>query len=91
MKRQGRCQTTQTERFENPLCRCPTYAGNLGPCSAFKAGANGRCVYCDHTTACHCVCEALESGTREIPIGQVATCPAHPSKTFTRGPSGMWA
>lgn len=38
-----------------------------------------------------CVCEDYESGTREIPISAVRTCPVHPSKTFMRGPSGMWS
>lgn len=50
---QGRCEMTLTERFANPDCRCPTYDGNLGPCRTFEAGANGRCVYCDHETICH--------------------------------------
>lgn len=51
-KAQGRCETTQTERFENPACVCPTYAGNLGPCQRFEASANQRCVYCDHERLC---------------------------------------
>jgi hypothetical protein len=50
---QGVCETTGTERFLNPECRCPTYPGNLGPCVEFEAGGNGRCVYCDHERACH--------------------------------------
>lgn len=50
---QGRCETTLTERFVNPECRCPTYPDNLGPCATFEQGANGRCVYCDHLECCH--------------------------------------
>lgn len=50
---QGRCETTLTERFENPECRCNTYEGNFGPCETFEIGANGNCVYCDHSSACH--------------------------------------
>lgn len=42
-----------TERFVNPLCACPTYPGNLGPCKTWERGGNGRCVYCDHTLLCH--------------------------------------
>jgi hypothetical protein len=48
-----RCETTGTMRYSNPLCKCPTYAGNLGPCDGFEEGGNGRCVYCDHTNNCH--------------------------------------
>lgn len=58
---QGRCATTLTERFHNPACRCPTYPTNLGPCVAFEAGGNGRCVYCDHEHACH-PAEARDAG-----------------------------
>lgn len=50
---QGLCDTTLTERFANPDCRCDTYAGNLGPCKTFEMGQGGRCVYCDHEAACH--------------------------------------
>jgi hypothetical protein len=50
---QGPCETTLTERFANPNCRCLTYEGNLGPCKTFEAGANDRCVYCDHDKGCH--------------------------------------
>ena len=43
-----------TERFEYPGCKCGTYQGNLGPCKTFEVGADAaRCVYCDHTQACH--------------------------------------
>lgn len=45
-------------------CDCPTYPENQGPCDTskpdmngrylyFEAGANGLCVFCDHTSACH--------------------------------------
>lgn len=47
------CETTKTLRFDNPLCQCKTYEGNLGPCIDFTEGANGRCVYCDHEKLCH--------------------------------------
>jgi hypothetical protein len=50
---QGLCETTLTERFVNPDCRCNTYAGNLGPCKTFEVGQSGRCVYCDHEASCH--------------------------------------
>lgn len=50
---QGRCETTLTERFANPDCKCPTYAGNLGPCRTFEVGMSERCVYCDHERDCH--------------------------------------
>lgn len=50
---QGRCETTLTERFHNPACKCKTYPGNLGPCKTFDAAAHCRCVYCDHTLECH--------------------------------------
>ena len=50
---QGLCETTLTERFANPECTCATYESNLGPCKIFEAGANGRCVYCDHEKECH--------------------------------------
>lgn len=52
-KTQGRCDTTLTERFENPKCRCNTYPDNLGPCKTWEVGMNGRCVYCDHENLCH--------------------------------------
>ena len=60
IKSQGRCETTLTERFENPLCECDTYPGNLGPCKTFELGGNGNCVYCDHTKICHDDLMALE-------------------------------
>lgn len=51
---QGRCDTTMTERFVNPLCRCSTYAGNHGPCMTYEVGGNAfKCVYCDHNAICH--------------------------------------
>lgn len=53
MKFQGYCDTTQSARYLNPLCKCPTYAGNFGPCGTFEAGGNGRCAYCDHEGNCH--------------------------------------
>lgn len=52
-KSQGQCDTTMTERFYNPNCKCPTYPGNLGPCKSFEVGGNGRCPYCDHEKECH--------------------------------------
>lgn len=48
-----RCDTTSTERFENPDCKCPTYPENLGPCKTFELGGNRRCAYCDHEKECH--------------------------------------
>jgi hypothetical protein len=50
---QGVCEITMTPRFYNALCKCPTYQNNLGPCKTFEAGANGRCVWCDHEESCH--------------------------------------
>lgn len=50
---QGLCETTLTERFENPDCACETYPDNLGPCKTFEEGASGRCAYCDHEAECH--------------------------------------
>lgn len=51
---QGRCETTLTERFKNPSCKCDTYPDNLGPCRTFEEGARcGYCVYCDHNLRCH--------------------------------------
>jgi hypothetical protein len=56
---QGKCDVTLTERYANPGCVCATYAGNKGPCRSWEAGVNGRCVYCDHTMACHLkMCQA---------------------------------
>lgn len=52
---QGLCDTTSTPRFFNPACKCPTYAGNLGPCKTYEEGGNGRCVYCDHEAVCHSI------------------------------------
>jgi hypothetical protein len=52
-KSQGLCEVTSTERFDIGGCDCPTYPGNLGPCAEYELGGNGRCVYCDHTEACH--------------------------------------
>ena len=53
-KSQGRCETTLTERFAYRGCQCGTYDGNLGPCKTWESGADPtRCVYCDHTYACH--------------------------------------
>jgi hypothetical protein len=48
-----RCDVTQTVRYANPNCKCPTYEGNLGPCASHEQGANGRCVYCDHELNCY--------------------------------------
>lgn len=59
---QGLCETTLTERFENPNCKCKTYIGNLGPCRDFLAGSEGRCVYCDHERSCH---DAVSGGAGE--------------------------
>ena len=53
MKSQGLCETTLTERFEYPDCKCDTYEGNLGPCKTFEEGMSGRCVYCEHAKVCH--------------------------------------
>ena len=53
MKSQGLCDTTWTERFEYPACKCGTYRGNKGPCAQFYTGLNHRCVLCDHTEQCH--------------------------------------
>jgi hypothetical protein len=51
---QGPCETTLTRRFQNAMCRCVTYADNLGPCKTFEEGAEaGHCVYCDHGQECH--------------------------------------
>lgn len=50
---QDLCETTLTERFKNPNCKCNTYEGNLGPCKTFEEGQNGNCVYCDHNLECH--------------------------------------
>lgn len=51
---QGRCETTLTERFAYPECKCGTYPENLGPCKTWETGANPeRCVYCDHKIECH--------------------------------------
>ena len=49
---QGRCDTTQAERFVQPGCECRTYPTNLGPCENHVEGGNGRCVYCDHGLTC---------------------------------------
>lgn len=54
------CDTTLTERFVNPNCKCATYEGNLGPCRTFELGASGRCAYCDHEKDCHAACAAQE-------------------------------
>lgn len=50
---QGLCDTTQTERFYMPGCRCETYKDNLGPCRTFEKGDSGRCAFCDHELNCH--------------------------------------
>jgi hypothetical protein len=63
---QGVCQTTSTERFYNPECKCPTYPGNLGPCAEFVAGGNGRCVYCDHETDCHKALEDIRKRSAKV-------------------------
>jgi hypothetical protein len=52
MNSQGLCEVTLTERFEQPACTCKTWEGNLGPCKEHEAGANERCVYCDHELTC---------------------------------------
>ena len=58
-KSQGPCDTTMTERYDNPACKCPTYEGNLGPCVTFVEGAPdgitnaAKCAFCDHTLECH--------------------------------------
>lgn len=49
---QGLCETTSTERFNNPNCKCPTYPANLGPCKEHLEGIKGRCIYCDHLLTC---------------------------------------
>lgn len=49
---EGVCATTNTERYQNTDCRCPTYPNNLGPCLNHEQGSNGRCVYCDHELTC---------------------------------------
>jgi hypothetical protein len=46
------CDTTGVRRFQ-VVCACLTYKDNWGVCAAFEEGANGRCVYCDHTELCH--------------------------------------
>lgn len=62
-KSQGRCETTLTERFEYPNCKCGTYPKNLGPCKTFLPGANPtRCAYCDHDIHCH---EAVADAPKE--------------------------
>lgn len=68
---QGKCETTLTERFAYPDCRCGTYEGNLGPCKTFLPGADSkRCVYCDHIVECH---QAVQSAkTRLIGIERQA-------------------
>lgn len=47
---QGRCDTTQTERWDFP-CDCGSYAGNLGPCIQYEG--SGFCPYCAHAERCH--------------------------------------
>ncbi len=59
---QGRCETTGTPRYALPSCACGTYAGNLGPCAAYRGGAVRRCVYCDHDLACHVALARLFQG-----------------------------
>lgn len=61
---QGRCETTLTERFAYPDCKCGTYPGNLGPCKTFEQGAEpGFCVYCMHKIECHDAIKTLRIWT----------------------------
>lgn len=69
---QGRCDFTQTERFANPACECPTYEGNLGPCRTFEAGLNGRCVYCDHAETCHAAVALAADAVADEPVAAEA-------------------
>jgi hypothetical protein len=68
---QGKCDTTVTERFAYPDCKCDTYPGNLGPCQGFvegskRRGAQSRCVFCDHGVACHkAVAELLKQAKEQ--------------------------
>lgn len=64
---EARCDTTQTVRLDLP-CSCDTYAGNLGPCAAFEAGGNGRCVHCDHARRCHPTQAPRKEGAERPPI-----------------------
>jgi hypothetical protein len=65
---QGRCDTTLTERFAYPDCKCGTYPGNQGPCKDWEPSGNPLfCVYCAHGRACH---EAvLQASAVEVPRG----------------------
>ena len=48
-----RCDTTLTMRYWIDNCDCGCYPDNLGPCTTWIAGPDGRCPYCAHTIECH--------------------------------------
>ena len=63
---QGLCDTTSTPRFYNPLCKCDTYPGNLGPCTTWEDNGQGHCPYCDHEQTCHFQLSAYRHGRNDI-------------------------
>lgn len=40
------------ERFKVE-CDCGVLDDNAGVCLSYHRGEHGRCVYCDHSIACH--------------------------------------
>lgn len=87
MVSEGRCDTTETERFAFQGCACATYAGNKGPCATYEPGVNDRCVYCDHDKACH---DGLKSGVNASNEGEKINMPPV-RRLETRRVSGRWA
>lgn len=39
-------------KYETPGCTC-CHTVDHGACPTFEEGANGMCVYCDHSKECH--------------------------------------
>ncbi len=48
-----RCDTTLTLRHPRDICTCDDETDLMGPCDTWEIGQNGRCIYCNHTEACH--------------------------------------
>ena len=39
-------------RYKTSGCGC-CHSVDQGACTSFENGANGRCVFCDHSKECH--------------------------------------
>ncbi len=43
----------QTIELREVACDCGVSRDNAGVCLSYHPGEHGRCVYCDHSLACH--------------------------------------